>query len=50
MAAASPVVLCFEKQRLLEEFVRAVSELNRMQSAQVLAVLKEDDSASAAPD
>ena len=50
MAAASPVILCFEKQRLIKEFEWAVSELHRMQSAQVLAVLKEDDSASAAPD
>ena len=31
MAAASPVILCFEKQRLIKEFERAVSELHRMQ-------------------
>jgi hypothetical protein len=37
MAAASPVILCLEKQRLVKEFERAVSELHSMQSAQLLA-------------
>ena len=43
MAAASPVILCFEKQKLIKEFERAVSELHRMQSAQVLAVRNGED-------
>ena len=33
MAATFPLILCFEKQRLVKEFERAVSELHRTQSA-----------------
>ena len=40
MAAARSSFVCVEKERLLREFARAVSEYNRMQSAQVAAVLK----------
>ena len=43
MTAASPIILCFEKQRLIKEFERAVSDLHRIQSAQVLAVLNGED-------
>jgi len=34
---------CIEKYRLLQAFARAVSEHNRMMSAQVAAVLNGDD-------
>ena len=43
MTARSPVIACIERERLLKEFAKAVSEHNRMQSAQVAAVLKGQD-------
>jgi hypothetical protein len=44
MALASPSPLaCSEKHRLLREFALAVSEYNRMNSAQVAAVLRGED-------
>jgi hypothetical protein len=36
---ASSLIACIEKQRLLQEFARAVSEYHRLQSAQVAAVI-----------
>jgi hypothetical protein len=44
MAAASPTLMaCPERRRLLKAFSDAVSEYNRMHSAQVAAVLRGDD-------
>ena len=43
MAAPSPVIACIEKQRLLRDFARAISEQHRIQSAQVAAVLRGED-------
>jgi hypothetical protein len=43
MAAAHSSILCFEKEKLLREFAHAVSEYNRMHSAQLAAVLKDED-------
>ena len=43
MAAASSILLCFEKQKLIKEFEHAVSELHRMQTAQVAAVRNGED-------
>jgi hypothetical protein len=41
MATTSPSPLvCIEKQRLLRAFAQAVSEYNRMNTAQVAAVLR----------
>jgi hypothetical protein len=34
---------CFEKKRLIAEFVKAVSEYHRMQSAQLAALRKGED-------
>jgi hypothetical protein len=39
----SPIIACPEKKRLLEEFARAVSDFNRMHSAQFAAALKGED-------
>ena len=36
-ASSSPLA-CIEKQRLLDEYARAVSDFNRMNSAQVAAL------------
>ena len=38
MAAFSSVVLCFEKQKLIRAFEWAVSEYNRMNTAQAVAL------------
>jgi hypothetical protein len=43
MASARSTLLCFEKQRLIRNFEHAVSEYNRMNSAQVLAVRNGED-------
>ena len=43
MAAASSIILCFERQRLIKDFERAVSDLHRLHSAQVAAVCKGED-------
>jgi hypothetical protein len=40
MSAVRSVILCLEKEKLLRAFALAVSELHRMQSAQVAAVIK----------
>jgi len=42
MAAPVPVI-CIERERLMLAFAQAVSELNRMQSAQTAAILRGDD-------
>jgi hypothetical protein len=39
VSAVRSVILCLEKQKLIAAFQRAVSEYNRMNSAQVAAVL-----------
>jgi hypothetical protein len=41
VSAAASVLLCFEKWRLLGEYARAVSEYNRMNSAQVSALMND---------
>jgi hypothetical protein len=38
--ASSTPIACIEKQRLLHAFAQAVSEYNRMNTAQVAAVLR----------
>jgi hypothetical protein len=38
LATKPSPALCFEKQRLLKDYANAVSECNRIQSAQVVAV------------
>jgi hypothetical protein len=38
------IVVCFERERLLLEFTHAVSEFNAMQSAQVTAVIRGEES------
>jgi len=44
MASKSPTPIhCIEKQRLLEDYTAAVSEFNRMHSAQLAAVRKGED-------
>jgi hypothetical protein len=43
MRAAVSVVLCLQKEKLLKEFARAVSEYNRMHTAQLAAVLNGED-------
>jgi hypothetical protein len=43
MESPERVPFCAEKQRLLREFTEAVSECHRMQSAQLEALLNEDD-------
>ena len=43
MAARSSPILCFEKQRLIKEFERAVADYHRMNSAQVAAVRNGED-------
>ena len=43
MASPSPVSACMEKERLLQLYAQAVSEHNRMQSAQLAAVLRGED-------
>jgi hypothetical protein len=43
MASPSPILRCIEKERLLQEFARAVSEHHRMQSAQLAAILRARD-------
>jgi hypothetical protein len=40
MAARALPVACIEKKRLLNAFAHAVSEYNRMNSAQALAVMR----------
>ena len=42
MAAARSVLLCIEKQKLLRTFEWAVSEYNRMNTAQVVAMKNGD--------
>jgi len=42
MVLPKPIV-CIERQRLMQEFAKAVSDYHRMQSAQVAAVLKGAD-------
>jgi hypothetical protein len=34
---------CLEKERLMREFVKAVADYNRMQTAQVEAILRDED-------
>jgi len=43
MATAHSSVLCLHKEKLIREFANAVSEYNRMHSAQLAAVLKGED-------
>jgi hypothetical protein len=43
MAYPSPLVVCIERERLFQDFARAVSDQHRMQSAQVAAVLRGED-------
>ena len=43
MAVLSIVIACIEKQRLLRLYSQAVSEHNRMLTAQLAAVLKGED-------
>ena len=43
MAAARSTVLCLQREKLIREFAHAVSEYNRMHSAQLAAVLKGED-------
>ena len=38
MVSESLPIVCIEKRRLLQEYTNAVSDCNRLQSAQVLAV------------
>jgi hypothetical protein len=42
MAPLSSLVFCFEKIKLIQEYAHAVSEYNRMQSAQVAALRNGD--------
>lgn len=42
MASPAPIIARSEKRKLLQEFVAAVSEVNRIHSAQVVAVLNGD--------
>jgi hypothetical protein len=42
MASPAPIA-CGQKQRLLQEFARAVAEHHRMQSGQLAAVLRGED-------
>ena len=42
-AARNKVPHCIEKERLLKEYAAAVSEFNRMQSAQLAAVLQGEE-------
>jgi len=39
MAAARVPLLCFEKEKLIREFARSVSDYHRLQSSQVAAVI-----------
>ena len=43
MASRSSVPACIDKEKLLQDFAKAVSEHHRMQSAQVAAVLRGED-------
>ena len=43
VAAQEPIIVCIEKRRLLQEFAHAVSEFNRINSAQVAAVMRGED-------
>jgi hypothetical protein len=43
MASEPSPIVCIEKQRLIQEYTNAVSECNRLQSAQVLAVRRAED-------
>jgi hypothetical protein len=43
MSAARSAILCLEKEKLTRAFTWAVSELHRMQSAQVAAVRNGED-------
>jgi len=38
----APICACITKYRLLQEFARAVSEVNRIHSAQLAALLNDD--------
>ena len=42
MTAPSPI-LCIQRERLLREYAKAVSEYHRMHSAELAAVLKGED-------
>jgi hypothetical protein len=42
MSALAVPVFCTKKATLLREFARAVSELNRMHSAQVAALVRDE--------
>jgi hypothetical protein len=43
MSAAQSAILCLEREKLTRAFAWAVSELHRMQSAQVAAVRNGED-------
>jgi hypothetical protein len=42
VASALPIIACAEKWRLLRVFAKAVSDMNRIHSAQVAAVLNDE--------
>jgi hypothetical protein len=41
--AALPILVCIERERLLRQFTKAVSDHHRVQTAQVAAVLRGED-------
>jgi hypothetical protein len=43
MSAAPTPVLCIERERLVKAFAKAVSDLNRMHTAQIAAIARNED-------